>query len=140
MTVPLVQGTMKYAYYCDPAYGNEGAEACAEGYAFAAAVLPVVDALCDATAAATIKSNMIPGANLPDGYAAVKAALEGCYASMGITCDQVGNFLSSDATNPAYTTLGGCSDDETISGASQLRGLTLALAALTAAVAALLMA
>jgi hypothetical protein len=137
MTVPLVQGTMRYAYKCDPLNGNEGAEACSEGYAFAAAVLPQIHT-CDATAATTIKTNMKPGANLPDGYEAVKAALEGCYESMGITCDQVGNFLP-DNTNPTVVQ-GGCASSTTVSGASQLRGLTLALAALTVTVATLLMA
>ena len=96
MTIPLIQGTLRYAYKCDPAALNEGDEACAEAYAFAAALLPQISN-CDAAAATTVKSNMIPGANIPDGFAAVKAAVESTYRCMGIQCSDIGGLYDGDS-------------------------------------------
>merc|ERR1719387_2858491 len=68
MTVPLIQGTLKYAFKADPANANgdcaadsgknamTASDGCvkswAEGWAFAAAVLPQIDQ-CSASAAKT---------------------------------------------------------------------------------------
>jgi hypothetical protein len=89
MTVPLVQGTLRYAYKVAAASG--GAKEKGEGAIFAAAVLPQVHA-CDATHAATIYDNIgnINAASFD--YTAVKAAFEACYPSMGITCVDVGGL------------------------------------------------
>ena len=118
MTVPLVQGMLKYAWKADPAQsggsgagqaGNDAAtvatndgstgdcaKSWAEGWAFAAAVLPQVHQ-CDATAATTIKANLDVASAEPmkDGVAAVKAAIEGVYDCLGITCTDVGAYQAS---------------------------------------------
>jgi hypothetical protein len=118
MTVPLVQGMLKYAWKADPAKsdscdgqaGNDAAtvatndaanskdcaKSWAEGWAFAAAVLPQVHK-CDATAATTIRANLDVASTEPmkDGVAAVKAAIEGVYDCLGITCTDVGEYQAS---------------------------------------------
>ena len=119
MTVPLVQGMLKYAWKADPAQsggscagqaGNDAAtvatndgstgdcaKSWAEGWAFAAAVLPQVHQ-CDATAATTIKDNLnIEAAAGPmkDGVAAVKTAIESVYNCLGISCTDVGEYQAS---------------------------------------------
>merc|ERR1719482_1771658 len=81
MLVPLVQGTLRYAYKVAALSG--GPKEKAEGGIFAAAVLPMVHR-CDPDAAATIFTSMNLQSTAVD-YPAVKAAFEGCYASMGIT-------------------------------------------------------
>ena len=118
MTVPLVQGMLKYAWKADPANGDscagqagndaatvatnddsagtDCAKSWAEGWAFAAAVLPQVHQ-CDATAATTIRANLDVASTEPmkDGVAAVKAAIEGVYDCLGITCTDVGAYQAS---------------------------------------------
>ena len=119
MTVPLVQGMLKYAWKADPANGDscagqagndaatvatndasantDCAKSWAEGWAFAAAVLPQVHK-CDATAATTIRANLdvtSTAGPMKDGVAAVKAAIEGVYDCLGITCTDVGAFQNS---------------------------------------------
>ena len=117
MTVPLVQGMLKYAWKADPANGADGscggesgndaatvgavgddncAKSWAEGWAFAAAVLPQVHQ-CDATAATTIRDNLdVANAEpMKDGVAAVKTAIEGVYDCLGITCTDVGAYQAS---------------------------------------------
>ena len=121
MTVPLVQSVLKYAWRADPANGDkcfadagksaltasdDCVESWAEGWAFAAAVLPQVHE-CDLTAAATIRANLDITAAGPvaDGFAAVKTAIESTLACMGITCADVGAYVE-------YVHVGGeaCSD------------------------------
>ncbi len=119
MTVPLVQGMLKYAWKADPAKGDscdgqagnnaatvaanddgagtDCAKSWAEGWAFAAAVLPQVHQ-CDATAATTIRANLDVASTtgpMKDGVAAVKAAIEGVYDCLGITCTDVGAYQAS---------------------------------------------
>jgi len=118
MTVPLVQGMLKYAWKADPVKGDscdgqagndaatvatndaanskDCAKSWAEGWAFAAAVLPQVHK-CDATAATTIRANLDVASTEPmkDGVAAVKAAIEGVYDCLGITCTDVGAYQAS---------------------------------------------
>ena len=119
MTVPLVQGMLKYAWKADPAQsggscagqaGNDAAtvatndgstgdcaKSWAEGWAFAAAVLPQVHK-CDATAATTIRANLDVASTtgpMKDGVAAVKTAIESVYDCLGISCTDVGAYQSS---------------------------------------------
>ena len=113
MTVPLVQGMLKYAWKADPAQSggscatdsgkNEAAvsstcaKSWAEGWAFAAAVLPQVHK-CDATAATTIRANLDVASTtgpMKDGVAAVKTAIESVYDCLGISCTDVGEYQAS---------------------------------------------
>merc|ERR1719214_1885 len=112
MTVPLVQGTLRYAWKTGQIDGvdNKPSDQSAENSTFAAAVLPLVHA-CDAAAAKTVSDHMKFGAAVygKDGAfasgtkpdtAAVKAALESTYDCLGITCAHVGGLLSSDGVTP----------------------------------------
>jgi len=90
MAVPLIQGTIRYAYKVDKQMGEE--VEMAEGATFAAAVLPRVHA-CSPTDAKTIYDNMrvdAPSTN----FAAVKTAFENNYECMNIKCNDVGGLYS----------------------------------------------
>ena len=106
MTVPLVQGTLRYAYKTGKntagvanKAGDQDAKNHAEGATFAQALLPLVHH-CDAAAAKVVSDNMkFDGQTFATGggitgttadTAAVKAALESTYNCLGITCAQVG--------------------------------------------------
>jgi len=94
MTVPLIQGSLRYAYKVAELDGQ--AKEKGEGAVFAAAVLPLV-ADCSATAAATISDNMKIDAATPmkDGFAAVKTAFESTYSCLKISCEAIGGLLVS---------------------------------------------
>merc|ERR1712070_224753 len=110
MTVPLIQGTLRYAFYVDSGIENT-AKAKAEGAVFAAAVLPLVHH-CSATAAESIYENMRIGSP-STGFSAVKNAFESTYSCLGITCAEVGGLwdandndyhaFASPCTNAAVT-------------------------------------
>eukprot|EP00964_Phaeocystis_antarctica_P079180 scaffold49314_cov107-Phaeocystis_antarctica.AAC.1 len=71
MTVPLVQGTLRYAWKVGKTGGvdnkltDQSSKNAAEGSTFAAAVLPLVHA-CDAAAAKTVADHMKFGAAVYD--------------------------------------------------------------------------
>ena len=100
MTVPLVQGALRYAYKNSKAGADMATpKNAAEGATFSAAVLPLVHH-CNTASAAVVSDNLKFGL-FPDGvtdtgrysdFAAVKAAFEDVYACLGITCAQVGGL------------------------------------------------
>jgi hypothetical protein len=92
MSIPLVQGSLRYAYKVDKMAG--GSKEKAEGAAFSAAILPRIH-VCDASAAKTISDNMNLDSSSPmaDGFVAVKKAFESAYACLGISCKDVGGLL-----------------------------------------------
>merc|ERR1719327_882579 len=84
MSIPLVQGSLRYAYKVAKLQG--GSKEFAEGAAFSAAILPRVHA-CDASAAKVIGENMnreiAESARMSaDTYPAVKKAFESTYACL----------------------------------------------------------
>ncbi len=110
------QGLLKYAWKADPAKGDscdgqagnnaatvatnddsagtDCAKSWAEGWAFAAAVLPQVHK-CDATAATTIRANLDVASTtgpMTGGVKAVKDAIESVYDCLGISCTDVGEY------------------------------------------------
>jgi len=128
MTVPLVQGTLRYAYKTGKNTAgvankatDQDAKNHAEGATFAQALLPLVHH-CDAAAAKVVSDNMkFDGQTFATGggitgttadTAAVKAALESTYNCLGITCAQVGGLLVTKNT-PADGVIAGmetCTD------------------------------
>lgn len=106
MTVPLVQGTLRYAFKMTTS-STAGAKEAGEGAIFALSVLPQLHK-CSPTAAATVNTNLnidnFYGAKTYD-YNAVKAAFEGCYAKMFPTiadpCAAIGGLWSSGAYKSA---------------------------------------
>jgi len=95
MSIPLVQGSLRYAYKVDQ-ISTSGIKERAEGAVFAAAILPRV-AACDANAAKIISDNMKMNAASPmaAGFVAIKTAFESTYACLGITCEDIGGLILS---------------------------------------------
>ena len=118
MTVPLVQGSLRYAYKVGTTNGvnnipkDQTPKNAAEGATFSAAVLPLVH-YCNTASAAVVSGNLKFGATafnastspLPD-FTAVKKAFEDVYACLGITCEQVGGLL--DGAGSAYAGAEAC--------------------------------
>lgn len=101
MAVPLVQGTIRYAYLTDIEFSpNVSEKARAEGAVFAASVLPVVNA-CSVEDAKIIYDNMKVGSSATD-FRAVKRAFERNYGCMGISGADVGGLY--DSVNGSYFT------------------------------------
>jgi len=95
MSVPLVQGALRYAYKVAEEQG--GPKEKAEGAAFAAAILPRI-AACDADAADLINQNMRidAGTSMKDGFASVRKAFHRTYRCLGITCGDIGGILKTE--------------------------------------------
>ena len=92
MFVPLIQGTLRYAYITEKEEYSEQSEA--EGAAFAASVLPMV-AACNMEDANVIYSNMRVGQKNSATYADVSAAFARQYDCLGISCADVGGVWNS---------------------------------------------
>ena len=88
MTIPLIQGTMRYAYKVE--FLSGGLKEASEGAVFAAAVLPRLH-FCSAVDAQTVYNNIGLGATTTV-FADVKAAFENNYACLNITCEDVGGL------------------------------------------------
>ena len=108
MYIPMIQGSLRYAYKVDKLQGGE--KEAAEGAAFAAAVLPRIHA-ANTEAAATIYGNLRVGAANTNSQD-VKAAFESVYPQMGLTCADVGG-LWSEATKSYYPGMEPCVDVST---------------------------
>lgn len=94
MAIPLIQGTLRYAYKLDKMSGGDKERG--EGAVFAAAIVPRV-AACSSGDAATIMNHMKVGAS-STSFAAVKTAFENNYDCMKITCEEVGGlYLSAES-------------------------------------------
>eukprot|EP00559_Dactyliosolen_fragilissimus_P007955 CAMPEP_0184871400 /NCGR_PEP_ID=MMETSP0580-20130426/40698_1 /TAXON_ID=1118495 /ORGANISM="Dactyliosolen fragilissimus" /LENGTH=600 /DNA_ID=CAMNT_0027374057 /DNA_START=350 /DNA_END=2149 /DNA_ORIENTATION=- len=104
MTIPLIQGTLRYAYKVDKLSGQEKEKA--EGAVFAAAILPKINT-CNEEDAMIVFDNMKVGATETD-FKAVKKAFENNYNCLKITCDDVGGLLKGD-TGDYYEDAGPCS-------------------------------
>merc|ERR1719160_2015507 len=124
MTVPLIQGMLKYAYKSDPkntlgsceTAGDNCDKAWAEGWAFAAAVLPRLH-YCSSDkndVAKLVKDNLdvaiTPGDQMKDGFAKLKTTVESIYDCLGVTCADIGEFQT---TAGVYAGMEACKDPET---------------------------
>lgn len=98
MTVPLIQGVIRYVYQAKNAKGDKAKEH-AEGWAFAAAILPLV-ANCDRGVAQTLRKNFAPDVKpMSDGTTSVVNKLTSVYKCLGFTCADVGK-LESESSYP----------------------------------------
>jgi len=134
MSVPLIQGTLRYAYKVDKLQGGEKEKA--EGAIFALAIAPRV-ASCDQTAADTIMTNMKLGASATD-FSAVKKAFESTYKCMKVPCARVGGLWFSAESkyyDGAEPCVGDGSGTDSVDRAPRASG-ALSLAALAASLAA----
>jgi hypothetical protein len=143
MTVPLVQGSLRYAYYCRNGIACS-AKALGELAAFVTSVIPQVHA-CSADAAATIAAAANPSAytctdsttctGTTNDFAATRAAFEQCYTAMGITCAMVGALYDKNALE--YYGAPPCSDASTASDDNNNTVIGIAVGAGIAGVALL---
>jgi hypothetical protein len=115
MAVPLVQGTIRYAYLTSSSQKDVDEKSKAEGAVFAASVLPIVHA-CNPDDAQTIYENMGVGSPAAD-FAAVKQAFERNYGCMGISCSDVGG-LYDETTSSYYSGTGPCAGESSSSSSS----------------------
>jgi len=97
MLIPLIQGTLRYAYKTDNDPYSEKAEA--EGVVFALSIVPAIHA-CDPAAASVITENMKAGQYGTASFADVKAAFESTYDCLGIDGAMVGGLY--DAATGSY--------------------------------------
>lgn len=112
MSVPLIQGTLRYAYKVGKQSG--GAKEKGEGAIFAAAIVPRV-ASCNKDDAEKIMSSMKIGTPNPD-FKIVKEAFEKNYKCMGIGCKHVGGLWHS-AEKKYFSDADPCTDTVDVSGA-----------------------
>ena len=106
MTIPLIQGTLRYAYKVGVQSQNSTKNK-AEGGVFAASMLPLVYA-CSEADAATIYKYMRIGATEVD-QPKVKLAIERNYGCLQITCSEVGGIWD-ETTGSYYDGAGPCDD------------------------------
>jgi len=98
MRVPLIQGTLRYAYKMGELDAGESGKEPGEGYAFMMSIVHAV-AKCDLNDALTIYNAL----DMPDGaefssdatFADIKKAFENNYKCMGIDCNDIGELKSS---------------------------------------------
>lgn len=142
MTVPLVQGLLRYLYLADPSDGLDGAgdKEAAELWAFSAAVLPRIDA-CDVDVAVTIRANTelgSPSAPSSEGYVLLKEKLQSVYSCLGISCAQVGG-LRNGLSDMFVEGLEPCGDgDDGLKGV-EVAGIVIGVVAVLAIIGGVLM-
>ena len=98
MAVPLIQGTLRYAYAMDK-QNDTGEKAEAKGATFAASVLPLLN-FCSEADADIVYENMRVGNGGTASFLVVKQAFERNYECLGITCADVGGLV--DAVTGGY--------------------------------------
>jgi len=134
MYIPLIQGSMRYAYKVSQLQGQEKEKA--EGSVFSAAVLPRIHA-ASPEAAQVIYDNMKVGASSTD-HVAVKKAFESTYLRLGITCEDVGG-LYYEAENKYYDGMEPCVTANLSNTMDESSGLRVGLGAASSFGAAVLM-
>ena len=90
MSVPLVQGALRYAYKVNKLAG--GSKEIAEGAAFSAAILPLV-AQCSASAAKLISDNMKIDATSPMKSGFVEWLIWGVFFTLWSLSERTGNWI-----------------------------------------------
>jgi hypothetical protein len=131
MYIPLIQGTLRYAYKVGKQSGGEKEKA--EGAVFAASVLPRIHAASE-SAAETIYNNMRVGASGTD-FMAVKKAFQSVYKELNIKCSDVGGLMSPDGDY--FEEAGPCSDGSSAKRVGSAVGISLGSIAAAIAVSSI---
>jgi hypothetical protein len=117
MYIPLIQGTLRYAYKVGKQSGGEKEKA--EGAVFAAAVLPRIHA-ANEKAADVIYNNMRVGASSTD-FKTVKKAFESVYKDLNIKCSDVGGLVSPEGGY--FEEAGPCNDGGSAKKSGSVAGI-----------------
>jgi len=104
MAIPLIQGTLRYANkVSSPTTRGGDDKSLAEGFVFAASVVPMINT-CRRTDAKTIEKAVdlsVGRSGLEDNtWDGVKLAFENNYECLNITCTDVGTLYDSTGENP----------------------------------------
>ena len=112
--VPFIQGIIQYLYLSKTG-GLEKSKA--ELWSFAAALLPLMNYYSPAAAKVLYENSYILNVDtVPLGYAATKTAMEGAYLAMGISCADVGGYVSATESSGYVAGLAPCTDAMSIVG------------------------
>jgi len=95
MSVPLIQGTLRYAYKIGK-LKEDGPKEKAEGVAFLGAILPRINHCSNEDANILRKQMWMDGEMGKDGFEVVKEAFERNYECLGMTCNDVGGVMNED--------------------------------------------
>ena len=115
-TVPFIQAIIQYLYL-SKTQGLEKQKA--ELWSFSAALLPLLNYYSLSAAKVLYENSYILNVDtVPLGYAAAKLSLEGAYSAMGITCADVGGYVSATDASGYVTGLAPCTDSVTSISAS----------------------
>jgi len=109
MSIPLIQGTLRYAYKI--ARGDGTPKEKAEGVAFLGAILPRLHS-CSHQDADIVRKHMWIDGDMKasnDGFKTVKEAFQRNYACMGIGCTDIGGHLD-DLTDDYHKDFRPCTD------------------------------
>lgn len=123
MLVPLIQGVLRYLWKTDPAVGTASNKELGELWAFATAILPMVDKVNPEVASA-LYDRAWSQDYTTNNFASMKTMLESTYSGLGVTCADVGQLCDNTNTgsncvpySEPYSTAT-CSDASTSSSSS----------------------
>eukprot|EP00092_Neocalanus_flemingeri_P013257 GFUD01014287.1.p1 GENE.GFUD01014287.1~~GFUD01014287.1.p1 ORF type:complete len:487 (-),score=113.39 GFUD01014287.1:213-1673(-) len=119
MSIPLIQGTLRYAYKI--ARGEGSPKEKAEGVAFLGAIIPRLYS-CSHTDADTVRQHMWIDGDMKaskDGFKTVKEAFQRNYACMGLKCADIGGHLD-DLTDDYSKDFRPCTDGSVPSGQTKM--------------------
>lgn len=93
MSVPLAQGILRYVVLTKGATGSSLSKAHGEGWAFTAALLPLISR-CDKNAGTRLRDNFKPKARVPmkDPIDVVAKSVYGTLGCLGIKCSDIGRL------------------------------------------------
>jgi len=109
MSIPLIQGTLRYAYKI--ARGDGTPKEKAEGVAFLGAIIPQLHSCSHSDAGLVMQHMWIDGDidYSADGFKTVKEAFQRNYACMGVSCADIGGHLD-DLTDDFHADFRPCTD------------------------------
>eukprot|EP00092_Neocalanus_flemingeri_P032860 GFUD01035738.1.p1 GENE.GFUD01035738.1~~GFUD01035738.1.p1 ORF type:complete len:451 (-),score=87.11 GFUD01035738.1:395-1747(-) len=109
MSIPLIQGTLRYAYKI--ARGGGSPKEKAEGVAFLGSIIPRLDSCSPQDAKIALQHMWIDGdmKATDNGYQTVKEAFERNYVCLGVKCADIGGLLD-DNTADYYSDFRPCTD------------------------------
>lgn len=123
MLVPLIQGTLRYLWKTDTAFGTASNKELGELWAFSTAILPMLDSV-NPTAANALYNRAWGLDRDTHNFASMKSMMEQSYSALGVSCADVNQLCDTSVTgsdcvpySTPYSTAA-CSDSSASSGQS----------------------